>query len=193
MIEINLLPEEERQKKKDLSMPSFSFNIPGNVFFYAGIGAVVVLLIILMIIHFSQMGTIKRYRAKNDDLKKELKRLEEEKKKVENMKEKEAKINQKLETIKKLSVSKYTFTKFFDLLSQKMPDYLWFESISVKGSVFTISGKTFSNLMITDFMTSLKTMKDFIDPKSIVLKSIVNKAEAGHDVISFQITCKFLQ
>ena len=101
MIEINLLPEEKRKRKKELSMPSLSFNVPGNMMFYAGIGAFVVLIILMIIIHFSQVGSIKRLNGKIDDKRTELKKLQEEKKKVENMKAKQTTINNKIETIKK--------------------------------------------------------------------------------------------
>ncbi len=193
MIEINLLPEEKRKRKKELSMPSLSFNVPGNMMFYAGIGGFVVLIIIMIIVHFSQVGSIKRLNEKIDDKRTELKKLQEEKKKVENMKAKQITINKKIETIKKLAVNRFTYPKFLDELSRNMPDYLWLENMTISGSSIIISGKTFSNLMITDFLTNLKKMSEFIDGNSISLKELVNTRVDAHDIISFQISCKFLK
>ncbi len=193
MIEINLLPEEKRKRKKELSMPSLSFNVPGNMMFYAGIGAFVVLIILMIIIHFSQVGSIKRLNGKIDDKRTELKKLQEEKKKVENMKAKQTTINNKIETIKKLAVNRFVYPKFLDELSRNMPDYLWLEDMTISGSSIIISGKTFSNLMITDFLTNLKKMSEFIDGNSISLKELVNTRVDAHDIISFQISCKFLK
>ena len=193
MIEINLLPEEKRKRKKELSMPSLSFNVPGNMMFYAGIGVFVVLIILMIIIHFSQVGSIKRLNGKIDEKRTELKKLQEEKKKVENMKAKQITINNKIETIKKLAVNRFTYPKFLDELSRNMPDYLWLEDMTISGSSMIISGKTFSNLMITDFLTNLKKMSEFIDGNSISLKELVNTRVDAHDIISFQISCKFLK
>ncbi len=193
MIEINLLPEEKRKRKKELSMPSLSFNVPGNMMFYAGIGAFVVLIVVMIIVHFSQVGSIKRLNGKIEEKRTELKKLQEEKKKVENMKAKQITINNKIETIKKLSVNRFTYPKFLDELSRNMPDYLWLENMTISGNSMIISGKTFSNLMITDFLTNLKKMSEFIDAKSINLKELVNTRVDAHDIISFQISCKFLK
>ncbi|MCK4524602.1 PilN domain-containing protein [candidate division WOR-3 bacterium] len=193
MIEINLLPEEKRKRKKELSMPSLSFNVPGNMMFYAGIGVFVVLIILMIIIHFSQVGSIKRLNGKIDEKRTELKKLQEEKKKVENMKAKQITINNKIETIKKLAVNRFTYPKFLDELSRNMPDYLWLEDMTISGSSMIISGKTFSNLIITDFLTNLKKMSEFIDGNSISLKELVNTRVDAHDIISFQISCKFLK
>ncbi|MDY6788297.1 MAG: PilN domain-containing protein [candidate division WOR-3 bacterium] len=193
MIEINLLPEEERKRKREFSMPSLSLNVPGNMMFYAGIGAVVIILAVLIIIHFSQTGTIGRLTKDIDEKKTELRRLEAEKKKVENMKAKEEKISQKINTIKKLAVGKFTYPRFFDQLNRNIPDYLWLSSLKVNGERLTISGKTFSNLMITDFLTNLKSMDEFIDKGSIELKDLVSQRTDGHDIISFEISCKFLK
>lgn len=193
MIEINLLPEEKRKRKKELSMPSLSFNVPGNMMFYAGIGVFVVLIILMIIIHFSQVGSIKRLNEKIDEKKTELKKLQEEKRKVENMKAKQITINNKIETIKKLAVNRFTYPKFLDELSRNMPDYLWLENMTISGSSIIVSGKTFSNLMITDFLTNLKKMSEFIDGSSISLKELVNTRVDAHDIISFQISCKFLK
>ncbi|MFO8062119.1 MAG: PilN domain-containing protein [bacterium] len=193
MIEINLLPEEERKRKREFSMPSLSLNVPGNMMFYAGIGAVVIILAVLIIIHFSQTGTIGRLTKDIDEKKTELKRLEAEKKKVENMKAKEEKISQKINTIKKLAVGKFTYPRFFDQLNRNIPDYLWLSSLKVNGQRLSISGKTFSNLMITDFLANLKGMDEFIDKGSIELKDLVSQRTDGHDIISFEISCKFLK
>lgn len=193
MIEINLLPEEKRKRKKELSMPSFSFNMPGNVMLYAGIGGVVVLIAVMIIIHFSQIGSIKRLNGKIEEKRTELRKLQEEKKKVENMKAKQTEINQKIDTIKKLAVGKFTYPKFLDELSRRIPDYLWIDKLVIKGNSMIISGKSFSNLKITDFLTELKKMEEFIDGNSVDLKEMVNNREEAYDIISFSISCRFLQ
>lgn len=193
MIEINLLPEEERKRKKEMAMPQLSLKVPGNMFVFGGIGLFLVLLIVLVIIHFSQAGTINRLNKKIDEKKVELRKLEEEKKQVENMKAKEASINQKLQTIDKLAKNRFSYAKFMDLVSERLPDYLWLEQVKISGNMLIIKGKTFSNLMITDFISKLENLTDFVDPASIVLKDMVNKPEEGHDIISFEINCKYKQ
>lgn len=193
MIEINLLPEEERKRKKELAMPQLSLKVPGNMFVFGGIGLFLVLIIVLVIIHFSQVGTVSRLNKKIDDKKVELRKLEEEKKQVENMKAKEASINQKLQTIEKLAKDRFSYAKFMDRISERLPDYLWLEQVKITGNTLIIKGKTFSNLIITDFISKIEVLTEFIDPPSIVLKDMVNKPEEGHDIISFEINCKYKQ
>jgi len=192
MIEINLLPEEERKRKrKDAGLPSVSLRIPANLTFFVGIGIAAVLLIVVFILHFSQVGSVKKLNGKILEKKTELKKLQEEVAKVETMKQKEDLINKKIETIKTLIVNKFAYAKTMDIFSQSLPDYLWIDELTIKNKKVVIKGKTFSNLMITDFMVNLKKQTDYFD--AVVLKGITNKPEGGYDIITFEINCNYKQ
>lgn len=192
MIEINLLPEEERKRKKpEVGFSGVSFKIPTNLAFFASIGAGVLLLVVLFIIHFVQIGSINQLNKKITEKQAELKKLKEEVAKVDAMKQKEAEINLKLETIKKLVVGKFTYSKTLDIIVSNLPDYLWLDELTIKNKKVVIKGKTFSNLMITDLMTNLKKQTDYFD--AFVLKDIVNKPDGGYDIISFEINASFKQ
>lgn len=192
MIEINLLPEEERKRKgPEMRMPIIPFKIPTNFAFFAVIGGIAILFIILFVIHFAQAGSIKQLNKKITEKQEELQKLKEEVAKVDAMKQKEVEINTKIETIKKLVVGKFTFAKTLDIISMNLPDYLWIDEFSVKNKKVIFKGKTFSNLMITDFMTNLKKQTDYFE--AFILKDIVNKPEGGYDIISFEVDCTFKQ
>jgi len=192
MIEINLLPEEERKRKKpEVGFSGVSFKIPTNLAFFASIGAGVLLLVVLFIIHFVQIGSMNQLNKKITEKQAELKKLKEEVAKVDAMKQKEAEINLKLETIKKLVVGKFTYSKTLDIIVSNLPDYLWLDELTIKNKKVVIKGKTFSNLMITDLMTNLKKQTDYFD--AFVLKDIVNKPDGGYDIISFEINASFKQ
>ncbi len=190
MIEINLLPEEERKRKKlESGIPKFGIKIPANLSFFLTLGIGILIFIIIFIIHFSQIGQIGQLKKKIAEKQNELKKLQEEVAKVEKMKEKESEINLKIETIKNLVNDKFSFAQLLDKINQLLPEYVWLEELTVKEKKLIIKGKTFSNLMITDFLTSLKKENDLFD--NFVLKDIVNKPEGGYDVISFEINCTF--
>jgi len=192
MIEINLLPEEERKRKKpEVGFSGLSIKFPTNFAFFAIAGGAILLLIVLFIIHFVQVGSINQLNKKITEKQTELKKLKEEVAKVDAMKQKEAEINAKIETIKKLIVGKFTFPKTLDIMVMSMPDYLWIEELTIKNKKTVIKGKTFSNLMITDLLTNLKKQPDYFD--AFVLKDIVNKPEGGYDIISFEINASFKQ
>lgn len=192
MIEINLLPEEERKRKrKEAGLPALSLKVPANLSFFVGVGAAVVLLVIILILHFSQVGSIKTLNGKITEKKAELKKLQEEVAKVETMKQKEELINKKIQTIKTLIVDKFAYAKTMDVFSQALPDYLWIDELTIKNKKVVIKGRTFSNLMITDFMVNLKKQTDYFD--AVTLKGITNKPEGGYDIISFEINCTYKQ
>ncbi|HAV92359.1 TPA: hypothetical protein DCW38_04175 [candidate division WOR-3 bacterium] len=192
MIEINLLPEEERKRKKpEMGFSGVSIKFPTNFAFFAVAGGAILLLIVLFIIHFVQVGSVNQLNKKINEKQTELKKLKEEVAKVDAMKQKEAEINSKIETIKKLVVGKFTYAKVLDMFVANLPDYLWIEELTIKNKKVVIKGKTFSNLMITDLMTNLKNQTDYYD--AFVLKDIVNKPEGGYDIISFEINAGFKQ
>ncbi|PIP13610.1 MAG: hypothetical protein COX48_03750 [bacterium (Candidatus Stahlbacteria) CG23_combo_of_CG06-09_8_20_14_all_34_7] len=192
MIEINLLPEDERKRKKsEVGFSGLSIKFPTNFAFFAIAGGAILLLIIFFIIHFVQVGSISQLNKKIVEKETELKKLREEVAKVDAMKQKEIEINTKIETIKKLIVGKFTFAKTLDIIAMNMPDYLWIDELSIKNKKTVIKGKTFSNLMITDFITNLKKQTEYFD--AFVLKDIVNKPEGGYDIISFEINASFKQ
>lgn len=192
MIEINLLPEEERKRKrKEAGLPALSLKVPANLSFFVGLGAAVVLLVVVLILHFSQVGSIKTLNTKISEKKAELKKLQEEVAKVETMKQKEELINKKIQTIKTLIVDKFAYAKTMDVFSQSLPDYLWIDELTIKSKKVVIKGRTFSNLMITDFMMNLKKQTDYFD--AVTLKVITNKPEGGYDIISFEINCTYKQ
>ncbi|MDD3804425.1 MAG: PilN domain-containing protein [bacterium] len=192
MIEINLLPEEERKRKKaEVGFSGLSIKFPTNFAFFAIIGGSVLLLVILFIIHFVQVGSINQLNKKIGEKQAELKKLKEEVAKVDAMKQKEGEINAKIETIKKLVVGKFTYAKALDIFVSNLPDYLWIDELTIKNKKVVIKGKTFSNLMITDLMTNLKKQTEYFD--AFILKDIVNKPESGYDIISFEINASFKQ
>jgi len=56
MIEINLLPEEERKRKKsEGGIPKIGIKIPTNLGFFVSIGVAVLLFILIFIIHFHRL------------------------------------------------------------------------------------------------------------------------------------------
>ncbi|MDI6699769.1 MAG: PilN domain-containing protein [bacterium] len=190
MIEINLLPEEERKRKKsEGGIPKLGFKIPTNLGFFVSIGVAVFLFILIFIIHFSQIGQINKLKKKISEKENELKKLQEEVTKVEKMKEKENEINTKIETIKNLISGKFAYAQLLDKINQLLPEYVWLEELTVKDNRLILKGKTFSNLMITDLLTNMKKEKEYFD--NFVLKDIVNKPEGGYDIISFEINCTY--
>lgn len=190
MIEINLLPEEERKRKKsEGGIPKIGIKFPTNLGFFVSIGVAILLFIIIFIIHFSQVGQINQLKKKITEKQNELKKLQEEVAKVEKMKQKESEINAKMETIKNLVSGKFAYAQLLDKINQLLPEYVWLEELTVKDKRLILKGKTFSNLMITDLLTNLKKETEYFD--NFTLKDIVNKPEGGYDIISFEINCTY--
>ncbi len=189
MIDINLLPEEmKKAKKKELGIPKVSMNfqlpVKGGVFAIAGVYVVVIA--ILLLITIKQNSTMNKLNSEIKSMKKELNSLQDAVSLVKQFQKKQKDLQHKIGIVQKLNVGRLNEAKILDNLALSVPDYMWLDGVKQTGNQLTISGVTFSNVIVADFMRNLENNPYFGNVK---LKVIEKKTLLQHDIMEFKLSC----
>ncbi len=185
MIEINLLPEEQRVKKTEQSAASQLDNI---VFLFPLIVIIVVLVhLYLLIMFFSKTSTYA-------SLEKKWRSMEPQKKEVSGMKSEIDANVADARAVEAFMKDRIELAAKLNKLSVHLPSGIWFNDVSfsrrqfiVRGSV--VSLKTDEMDMINTFVQDLKGDKEFsADFVSIELGAVQRKTIGSYDVVDFVLT-----
>ena len=75
-----------------------------------------------------------------------------------------------------------------DELARCVPDHLWLTGASQDaGSTLSIEGVTFSNLVVSDFMSRLERSPMFAN---VELEVAERNQQGEHEVVHFKVTCQ---
>lgn len=185
MIEINLLPEEQRVKKTEQSAASQLDNI---VFLFPLIVIIVVLVhLYLLIMFFSKTSTYA-------SLEKKWRSMEPQKKEVSGMKSEIDANVADARAVEAFMKDRIELAAKLNKLSVYLPSGIWFNDVSfsrrqfiVRGSV--VSLKTDEMDMINTFVQDLKSDREFsADFVSIELGAVQRKTIGSYDVVDFVLT-----
>jgi len=178
MIKINLLPPEERVRKREFKMPEMStvYLVAGVVLFFAAIITVAVL----------QEHKIKVLQKKIEIAREESRRLAPQLAKIKQITKERQEVNRRLDIIASLDRYRYFRVKLLNDISFKIPKNCWLTDITeVSQNTVNIEGIAFSNYTIADMMSNLEASPLF---SSVDL----NKAERGkikeREVMKFSIS-----
>lgn len=149
MIRINLLPAEDRAKKRELHLPEMStvYMVAAIVVFVASIGV---------------SGTIQRHRVRSLGKKIEVAREESRKlapqlAKIKQITKEREEVNRRLSLITSLDRNRYYRVKLLNDISYKLPVNCWLTDINeLSPNNFTIDGITFSNFTVADMISNLE-------------------------------------
>lgn len=177
MIKINLLPPEQRMKRKIIAVPKV-----GNVAFVAVVAAVIALIIIVSLIQGVRIGSLKGKIAEAQRQSSELKPQIEQ---IQRLTAEREELDVHMRVITELEKNRTMEVMLLDELNKRVPEHLWLTSYtrSDTGSV-AIEGVTFSNLIVADFMTRLE--------RSVLFNNVdLTIAERGRidemDVVKFSL------
>lgn len=184
MIEINLLPEEQKIKK-----------VSDNQFNFILSFVIVALFIILILINIYviSFATIKNIQLSN--LNKKWQALEPERKKVEELREQTGILSQDAKAIQQFIQKRISCSDKINKLSMLLPTGVWFNEISLnankdfvlKGSVVSLKKEEMS--LINLFLTNLKQDKTFFgDFQALDLSSVQRRILGGYEVVDFVFT-----
>ncbi len=149
MIRINLLPAEDRAKKKELHLPEMStvYMVAAIIVFIASIGV---------------SGTIQRHRVRSLEKKIEVAREEARKlapqlAKIKQITKEREEVNRRLSLITSLDRNRYYRVKLLNDISYKLPVNCWLTDINeLSPNNFKIDGITFSNFTVADMISNLE-------------------------------------
>ncbi len=149
MIRINLLPAEDRAKRKELHLPEMS-----TVY--------VVAAIVVFVASIAISGTIQRHRVRSlekkiEVAKEESRKLAPQLAKIKQITKEREEVNKRLSLITSLDRNRYYRVKFLNDISYKLPVNCWLTDINeLSPNNFMIDGITFSNFTVADMISNLE-------------------------------------
>jgi Tfp pilus assembly protein PilN len=186
MIKVNLVPEEQRKKSKEVKFKRPALHIPK----FDMLIAVVFSAVILGIVFGYNFRLDKKLVSLNDKIaeaQKQLKELEKERKMVEDIERQQAELKEWVGLVQDLNKGRALYFHVMDELNKLKPDYMWLTLFEENGRDFKLNGKAFSNYMISNFMDKLNGSSYFSNVK---LDEIKETQEKDHFVIGFQLSGK---
>jgi type IV pilus assembly protein PilN len=149
MIRINLLPEEDRAKKKELHLPEMS-----TVYLIA---AVVIFIAAIAVTSTVQGHKVRSLESRIEEAKEESRKLAPQLAKIKQITKEREEVNRRLNLITSLDRHRYYRVKLLNDISYKLPANCWLTDISeLSPNNFTINGITFSNFTVADMMSNLE-------------------------------------
>jgi Tfp pilus assembly protein PilN len=192
MIEINLLPEELRNRVvKPVKAQSVRVSVkPGAQQFILLVPLIFVLLIMVhIIIVFLGVARSSQLNA----LKNKWERMLPERKTLEDFNNEQMLYSGDSKDIQKLLNERINWAEKLNRLSLVLPPGIWFEVISVSGKTFHLQGKVVSLTkeevsLLRNFIDDLKNRPDFVKNfNSLELSSIQKEVIGGYEVADFNL------
>lgn len=180
MIRMNLLPREEKaQREVSLPFKVGDLVIPGAML--AAVGLVVAGTIM------SQRMTIASLQNSISKVEAESRALAPQIERVNRLAQERAELDLRLGIINKLEKGRTMSVRLMDELARCVPDHLWLGgALQPSPTSLTLEGITYSNLVVSDFMTRLERSEMFGN----VELSVAERGEIeGRKVVKFTITC----
>jgi len=184
MIKVNLVPEEQRKKVREVKFKRPALRIPKldmivSVLVFGGVIA------ICFIIYLAQQKTLRDLNNNIAAAQQELRELEKERKMVEDLENRQRELKEWISLVQDLNKGRALHFHVMDELNKLKPDYMWIVLFEENNQNFKLNGMTFSNYMISNFMDKLNASSYFSNVK---LDEIKATAEKEHSVIGFQLS-----
>jgi len=185
MIELNLLPDElKAKKKKTFELPK----LPIIPFLLAGVACLILFQTVMLIF-------IAYNKTALAGLKKEWEAYAPQRKKIDELKGEAADINEKVKAIGDLTANRILWARKLNALSDSVPSSIWLSKISYEktGSMpkLTIEGYTVGGEEdVGNFMNTLENNKDFFqNMKDIELGFTKDSVIEKNEVTNFRLIC----
>ena len=181
MIRINLLPREEKaQRKAQIQFSAGEMVIPVAVF-----AASILVITGTALSQHSRVTSLQKSIAEIDA---QSRALAPQIERVNRLAQERAELDLRLGIISKLEKGRTQSVRVMDELARCVPDHLWMTLAQQDaGSQLNLEGVTYSNLVVSDFMSRLERSPMFANVE-------LGVAESGQitdrDVVKFRITCQ---
>jgi type IV pilus assembly protein PilN len=182
MIRVNLLPREEKAKRKASAPVDLKIGdmvLPGVI-----LGAAALFI----------LGSTMSQRTRLSGLEKSIQQVEAESRalapqiaRVNQLAQERAELDLRMGIISKLEKGRTQSVRLMDELARCVPDHLWLTGVSQDaGNHLQLEGVTYSNLVVSDFMSRIERSSLFSNVELAV-------AERGQvtdkSVVKFQVSC----
>ena len=181
MIRINLLPREEKaQRRVAVSFQPGDLVIPVAIVAAAGL--------VILGTSLSQGARVASFNRSIAEIDAQSRALAPQIERVKRLAQERAELDLRLGIISKLEKGRTQSVRLMDELARCVPDHLWMTLAQQDaGSQLNLEGVTYSNLVVSDFMSRLERSPLFANVE-------LGVAETGQitdrDVVKFRITCQ---
>jgi type IV pilus assembly protein PilN len=200
MVRINLLSQTEKKKKGGAigapSLPRLSggkgFPVPLPL-----LGGVFLLLLLAgaVFLYFNQNSRLASLEERIDVAKQDSTRYSRAIGKMREIESSQAAIAARIQAIQEVDQGRFRWAHIMEELSRSLPEYTWLTSVVrredvVEENQIEITGITFSNLTLTQFMTNLES-SPYLERISLIGSNRSNVE--GVDVTSFALVAAYTQ
>jgi type IV pilus assembly protein PilN len=181
MIRINLLPREGKTQRRQ----SVSFNAGDMVVPVVILAATGLVLAGTFVSQRSRVTTLSRSIA---DIDAQSRALAPQIARVQRLAQERAELDLRLGIINKLEQGRTQSVKLMDELARCVPDHLWLTGATQDATTsLSVEGVTFSNLVVSDFMSRLERSPMF---SNVEVEFTDRTVLGGHEVVKFKLTCQ---
>ena len=181
MIRVNLLPREGKaQRKPAVSLKVGDLVVPTMMLVAAGL--------VIAGTAVSQRVRITALDKSIADVEAQSRALAPQIERVQRLAQERAELDLRLGIITRLEQGRTQSVRLMDELARCVPDHLWLTGASQDaGNTLQLEGVTYSNLVVSDFMSRLERSPLFAN----VELTVAERAKAGdRDVVRFRVTCQ---
>jgi type IV pilus assembly protein PilN len=182
MIRVNLLPREEKNQRKSVSIDLKIGDVvlPGAV--------VAIAALVIAGTSMSQGSRIKALEGSIEQVDNEARALAPQIARVNQLAQERAELDLRMGIIGKLEKGRTQSVRLMDELAKCVPDHLWLTGTTQDASgSLDLEGVTYSNLVVSDFMARLERSPMFANVELQI-------AEKGNvtdkSVVKFRLTCQ---
>lgn len=181
MIRMNLLPQEEKvQQRAPIEFKVGELVVP--IALLAAVAVVVAGTVTAQRMAIAKLDTsIQEVDAQSRQLAPQIER-------VNRLAQERAELDVRLGVIHKLEAGRTQSVRLMDELARCVPDHLWLTAVDQESATsMGLEGVTFSNLVVSDFMSRLERSPLFAG----VELDVAERSEAAdHDVVKFRLKCQ---
>ena len=180
MIRVNLLPKEERIAAPRLSLPNVNSMVPVAI-----VGGVILVIGITAVLERAKVSSLNRDVV---ELREEVRSIQPQVDRVRRLTAQREDLERRLDIIRSLDQGRFLSVRVMDNISRDVPRYCWLTSVQQMGlGGVTITGVTFSNLIVADFMMRLERSEMFAN----IDLAQTNKGQIdSREVMEFSITAQ---
>lgn len=182
MIRVNLLPREEKSQRKAIAidLKIGDMVLPGAV---VGLAALVI-----AGTSMSQGTRIKALQSSIEQVDAESRALAPQIARVNQLAKERAELDLRMGIINRLEKGRTQSVRLMDELARCVPDHLWLTGTTQDaGGSLSLEGVTYSNLVVSDFMSRLERSPMFAN---VELGVAEHGNATGKDVVKFRLTCQ---
>ncbi|MFZ5593014.1 MAG: PilN domain-containing protein [Pseudomonadota bacterium] len=166
MTRINLLPWREMARKEKKRQ-----------FMSIGIGAIVLMGLIIFYVHIHVAGMISDQNARNEFINDEIARIDNQIKEIKTLEEEKANLVARMDVIQQLQIRRSRIVHIFDEIEKTLPAGVFLTKIEQKGGELVLNGVAQSNGDVSSLMRNLEASDWLESPRLEVIQSSDKSAE----------------